>query len=110
MFDEAAGDAYPLSGYSYLVTQCVPAQAAAQNASCDGSGTVTMGTAQGAELSQFIAYVACLGQSKMTALGYAPLPPEFGRGRFPSRRATPGWSDTAAADRDELLEPHPHRR
>ncbi len=43
VFDEAAGDAYPLSGYSYLVTQCVPAQAAAQNASCDGSGTVTMG-------------------------------------------------------------------
>ena len=37
VFDDGPADAYPISAYSYFVTQCVPAQATAQNVSCDGT-------------------------------------------------------------------------
>ena len=36
-----------------------------------------MSNTQGAELGQFIPFVACLGQSKMANLGYTPLPPNL---------------------------------
>ena len=81
---------YPISAYSYFAAQCVPAQATAQNFSCDSGGSVTMGTAQGAELAQFIAYVACLGQSKMAALGYSPLPPNLVEDDFQAAGRLPG--------------------
>ena len=90
VFDNTAGDAYPLSAYSYFVAQCVPAQAAAQSVSCNGSGAVTMGTAQGSELAQFITYVACQGQSEMAALGYAPLPPNLVEDDFQAAGRLPG--------------------
>jgi ABC-type phosphate transport system substrate-binding protein len=67
-------DAYPISAYSYFVAQCVPAQAAAQNFSCDSSGNDTMGPAQGGEMAEFIHFVACQGQESMQSLGYSPLP------------------------------------
>ena len=81
---------YPISAYSYFVAQCVPSAAAAQNFSCDSGGSVTMGTAQGAELSQFIAYVACLGQSRMASLGYSPLPPNLVEDDFQAAGRLPG--------------------
>jgi phosphate transport system substrate-binding protein len=81
---------YPISAYSYFVAQCVPAQAAAQNFACDSAGNVTMGTSQGAELSQFIAYVACLGQSKMASLGYSPIPPNLVEDDFQAAGRLPG--------------------
>ena len=92
VFDDTASDAYPLSAYSYLVTQCVPTQAAAQNVSCDGNsnGNVTMGASQGSELSQFITYIACLGQSRMANLGYAPLPPNLVEDAFQAVGRLPG--------------------
>lgn len=90
VFDETAPDAYPLSAYSYLVTQCVPALAAAQSVSCDGSGNVTMSSTQGSELSQFIAYVVCLGQSTVADLGYAPLPPNLIEDAFQAAGRLPG--------------------
>jgi phosphate transport system substrate-binding protein len=90
VFDESAPDAYPLSAYSYLVTQCVQKQAKAQNVSCDGTGKATMSTAQGAELSQFIAFVACLGQRSMAALGYAPLPANLVELDFQAAGRLPG--------------------
>ena len=90
VFDNTAADAYPLSAYSYFVTQCVQKQAAAQNASCDGKGKVTMGSAQGAELSQFIAFVACLGQKSMAELGYTPLPPNLVELAFQAAGRLPG--------------------
>ena len=49
-----------------------------------------MGTAQGAELSQFIAFVACLGQSKMAALGYSPIPPNLVEDDFQAAGRLPG--------------------
>jgi phosphate transport system substrate-binding protein len=81
---------YPISAYSYFVAQCVPAQAAAQTFSCDSGGSVTMGTSQGAELAQFITYVACLGQSKMASLGYSPLPPNLVLDDFQAAGRLPG--------------------
>lgn len=84
---------YPLSAYSYFAAQCVPSAAAAQNFACDSSGNVTMGTAQGAELSQFIAYVACLGQSKMASLGYSPLPPNLVEDDFQAAGRLPGGTE-----------------
>ena len=90
VFDDTVGDAYPLSAYSYLVTQCVQKQAKAQNVSCDGKGKATMGTAQGAELSQFIAFIACLGQKSMATLGYTPLPPNLVELDFQAAGRLPG--------------------
>ncbi len=81
---------YPISAYSYFVAQCVPSQAAAQNFQCDSGGNVTMGTAQGAELSQFIAYVACLGQANMANLGYSPIPPNLVEDDFQAAGRLPG--------------------
>lgn len=81
---------YPISAYSYFAAQCVPAQAALQHFSCDSSGSVTMGTSGGAEFSQFIAYVACLGQSRMAALGYSPLPPNLVEDDFQAAGRLPG--------------------
>lgn len=87
---------YPLSAYSYFAAQCVPAQAATQNFQCDSSGNVTMGTAQGAELSQFIQFVACLGQDKMASLGYSPLPPNLVEDDFQAAGRLPGGTTPPA--------------
>jgi phosphate transport system substrate-binding protein len=84
---------YPISAYSYFIAQCVPAQAATQNFSCDSAGNVTMGTAQGAELSQFIAFVACLGQAKMADLGYSPIPPNLVVDDFQAAGRLPGGTE-----------------
>jgi phosphate transport system substrate-binding protein len=81
---------YPLSAYSYFVAQCVPSQAAAQNFACDSGGNVTMGPAQGAEMADFIHYVACLGQSRMAALGYSPLPANLVEDDFQAAGRLPG--------------------
>jgi phosphate transport system substrate-binding protein len=81
---------YPISAYSYFVAQCVPASATTQNFSCDSAGNVTMGPSQGAEMAQFITYVACLGQSKMASLGYSPLPPNLVEEDFQAAGRLPG--------------------
>jgi len=83
-------NAYPVSAYSYFVAQCVPSQAAAQNFSCDSAGNVTMASPDGAELSQFIQYVACLGQSRMEQLGYSPIPPNLVEDDFQAAGRLPG--------------------
>jgi phosphate transport system substrate-binding protein len=90
VFTNTTANAYPLSEYSYFVAQCVPKQAAAQNFSCAGGGKVTMGNAEGAELAQFITYVACLGQSNMAKLGYTPLPPVLVEIDFQAAGRLPG--------------------
>lgn len=90
VFDDTASDAYPLSAYSYFVTQCVPKQAAAQNFSCDGRGKVTMSDNKGAALGQFFTYVACLGQARMADLGYTPLPANLVEDDFQAVGRLPG--------------------
>lgn len=81
---------YPISAYSYFIAQCVPSQAATQNFACDSSGPVTMGTSQGAEMAQFIHFVACDGQAKMATLGYSPLPPNLVEDDFQAAGRLPG--------------------
>ncbi len=90
VFVNSAAAAYPLSAYSYFVAQCVPKQAARQNFSCAGGGTVTMSNAQGAELARFLTYVACLGQSDMAKIGYTPLPPMLVEDAFQAAGRLPG--------------------
>jgi phosphate transport system substrate-binding protein len=71
-------NAYPVSAYSYFVAPCSPALAAAQQFNCTGpQGTSPFPADKGAELGQFIAFVACAGQDKMALLGYSPLPPNL---------------------------------
>jgi ABC-type phosphate transport system substrate-binding protein len=78
VFTDASPKAYPVSAYSYLVVPCDPTQAATEipSSSCSAHNhkTSPIGTAQGAELGQFVAYAVCLGQAKTPDLGYAALP------------------------------------
>lgn len=75
VFDNPAPTAYPLSGYSYLVTPCSPGLAAAQGAACQGPDVPSpVSDAEGAEIGQFVQYLACGGQQPLSDLGYAPLP------------------------------------
>ncbi len=63
--------AYPISAYSYLVTQCAPA---ADRPTCKGNYS-NPGVAKA--LSDWMRYIACDGQVNMAAIGYAPLPPNL---------------------------------
>ena len=63
--------AYPISAYSYMVTQCA---AAADRPTCRGNYANT-GVAE--TLDGFMRYVACEGQIQMADIGYAPLPPQL---------------------------------
>jgi phosphate transport system substrate-binding protein len=63
--------AYPISAYSYIVTQCAKA---ADRASCAGN-YANLPTAN--TLSAWLRYIACNGQIKMAQIGYSPLPPNL---------------------------------
>lgn len=60
--------AYPISAYSYLVTQC---EAASERPTCKGaySNEGVTGT-----LAEWMRYIACEGQARMAQIGYSPLP------------------------------------
>ena len=63
--------AYPISAYSYILVQCAPNSAR--------STCISPYTNQGIAntLAKFMSYVACAGQIHMSAIGYAPLPPQL---------------------------------
>jgi phosphate transport system substrate-binding protein len=61
--------AYPISAYSYLVTQCAPS---GDRATCKGNYADT-GVAE--TLDAWMRYIACEGQVQMADIGYSPLPP-----------------------------------
>jgi phosphate transport system substrate-binding protein len=63
--------AYPISAYSYMVTQCAPS---AQRATCKGPYS-NGGVAE--TLSKWMRYIACDGQVNMARIGYSPLPPNL---------------------------------
>jgi len=63
--------AYPISAYSYMVTQCAPAS---DRPTCKGNYPNT-GVSE--TLDAFMRYVACEGQIQMADIGYAPLPPQL---------------------------------
>ena len=64
-------EAYPISAYSYMVTQCAPT---GQRASCKGAYT---NPGVGETLSTWMRYIACEGQVNMARIGYSPLPPNL---------------------------------
>jgi phosphate transport system substrate-binding protein len=63
--------AYPISAYSYLVTQCAPA---VDRATCKGAYT-NPGITE--TLAKWMRYIACDGQVQMAQIGYSPLPPNL---------------------------------
>ena len=96
VFTNPQTKAYPLASYSYFLTQCDPTAAAAQSppTTCSGgSGTPTMGAAQGAELAAFVNLAVCLGQAHASALGYAPLPENLVQDAFTAIGRIPGATE-----------------
>lgn len=63
--------AYPISAYSYLVTQCASAP---DRATCKGKYR-NPGVAEALRL--FMRYIACRGQVQMATVGFSPLPPHL---------------------------------
>jgi phosphate transport system substrate-binding protein len=64
-------DAYPISAYSYIVTQCAPT---GERATCHGNYT-NSGVSE--TLAKWMRYIACDGQVNMAKIGYSPLPPNL---------------------------------
>lgn len=60
--------AYPISAYSYLVSQCA---ASGDRPTCKGSYP---NAGQTTTLARWMSYIACDGQVTMAAQGYSPLP------------------------------------
>lgn len=61
-------DAYPISAYSYMLTQCA---SSSDRPTCKGpytNGGITE------TLSRWMRYIACEGQVNMARIGYSPLP------------------------------------
>ena len=63
--------AYPISAYSYVVTQCAPS---GDRPTCKGNYADT-GIAE--TLDAWMQYIACDGQVQMAEIGYSPLPPHL---------------------------------
>jgi phosphate transport system substrate-binding protein len=61
--------AYPISAYSYIVTQCI---ASADRPTCRGAYS-NPGVTE--TLARWLRYIACDGQVNMARIGYSPLPP-----------------------------------
>jgi phosphate transport system substrate-binding protein len=62
---------YPISAYSYLVTQCAPSPDRSTCKGAYGNPGITE------TLSRWMRYIACDGQVNMAAIGYSPLPPNL---------------------------------
>ena len=63
--------AYPISAYSYMVTQCA---VSADRPTCKGSYT-NPGVTE--TMATWMRYIACDGQKDMASIGYSPLPPNL---------------------------------
>jgi phosphate transport system substrate-binding protein len=63
--------AYPISAYSYILTQCA---VSSSRATCKGNYS-NAGIA--ATLTKWLRYIACDGQVSMARIGYSPLPPNL---------------------------------
>lgn len=63
--------AYPISAYSYIVTQCTQS---ADRPTCKGPYSNTGVTET---LTNWLRYIACDGQVNMARIGYSPLPPNL---------------------------------
>jgi len=66
-------NAYPMSSYSYMITQ-----------------TSGFDPAKGFVLGSWLIYIACAGQQEAAPLGYSPLPPNLVRDVFTQEQKIPG--------------------
>jgi phosphate transport system substrate-binding protein len=66
-------NAYPMSSYSYLITQ-----------------TTGFDPAKGSVLGKWLIYIACAGQREATSLGYSPMPPNLIAAVFGAEQRIPG--------------------
>jgi phosphate ABC transporter phosphate-binding protein len=73
VYSASEPDAYPMSSYSYMITQ-----------------TTGFDPAKGQTLGKFIIYFACDGQQSAEALGYSPLPPNLVEAAFQAVEKIPG--------------------
>jgi phosphate transport system substrate-binding protein len=71
VYNSARSGAYPISAYSYLVTQCAPS---GDRPTCTGN-YANPGVAE--TLTSWMRYIACEGQTNMADIGYSPLPPNL---------------------------------
>lgn len=85
--------AYPISAYSYIVTQCA---SAGDRPTCKGAYT-NPGVAE--TLSKWLRYIACEGQVNMAEIGYSPLPKNLSQEMANSiARMTGGNPETLTAE------------
>jgi phosphate transport system substrate-binding protein len=71
VYDSPNTEAYPLSAYSYMVTQCAPSgERPTCKAAYPNSGISET-------LTKWMRYIACDGQVNMARIGYSPLPPNL---------------------------------
>lgn len=71
VYRSARPEAYPISAYSYMMVQCA---ATGDRPTCVSPYGDT-GTSD--TLARFMRFVACDGQTNMSRIGYAPLPPNL---------------------------------
>jgi len=71
VYNSPNADAYPISAYSYIVTQCA---VAGDRPTCKGN-YANPGVSE--TLSRWLRYIACEGQIQMANIGYSPLPPQL---------------------------------
>src|SRR5262249_36857774 len=62
--------AYPISAYSYIVTQCTPGNRPPSKGTYSNGGAAET-------FNQWLRYIACDGQANMARIGYSPLPPNL---------------------------------
>jgi phosphate transport system substrate-binding protein len=62
--------AYPISAYSYIVSQCAPT---GSRRTCKGN----YGDGENDTLARFLELIACDGQIHAAEMGYSPLPPKL---------------------------------
>ena len=79
VFETSNANAYPISAYSYIITQ-------------EGE----MPAAIGAVMGPFIKFAACRGQQTAEPLGYAPIPPNLVQDDFDAIRRMNGAPDPGA--------------
>jgi phosphate ABC transporter phosphate-binding protein len=83
------GAAYPISAYSYIVTQ-----------------TTGLDPAVGKVLGKFIAFMACQGQISAGQLGYSPIPPNLVAVAFDAIKRLPGADAPPALTGDACPNPY----
>ncbi|MBV9526139.1 MAG: substrate-binding domain-containing protein [Candidatus Dormibacteraeota bacterium] len=81
-------NAYPMSSYSYMITQ-----------------TTGFDPAKGAVLGTWIIYIACGGQQEATPLGYSPLPPNLVQADFAAVARIPGAPAPPPIDKQHCPNP-----